>query len=313
MILDLDNGQGWDEAVDCGVRLLDSVTVEGWRRSTGWAKDQQVYFHMRFSRPFRGVSFAGDNLSEGSGEARGRMLYARFGYDATDGEPLLVKVALSGVSMAQARLNMEAECPGWDFGAVRRAARASWNRELSKIAIETRDESVRRIFYTALYHTMVAPSVFSDVDGSYRGADGQVHTDPGHTTYTTFSLWDTYRAAHPLLTLTQPERVPDLIRTMLDIDREQGKLPVWHLWGNETDCMVGNPAVPVVADALLKGFGGFDREEAYEAMKRAMERDDRGQDLYKKIRLYPLRVQRIGRLLPRIRHCRLVAGAGCAG
>lgn len=233
VILDLENGQGWDEPVDCGVHILDSVMVEGWRRSTGWAKDQYVYFHLRLSRPFCGVTFAGDSLSEGVGEVRGRTLYARFGYDATEGEPLLVKVALSGVSMAGARQNMEAECPGWDFEAVRRDARAAWNRELSKVAIETRDESVRRIFYTALYHMMIAPSVFSDVDGSYRGADGAIHTDPGHTTYTTFSLWDTYRAVHPLLTLTQPERVPDLIRTMLAIDREQDKLPVWHLWGNE--------------------------------------------------------------------------------
>ena len=287
VILDLENGQGWDEAVDCGVHVLDSVTVEGWRRSTGWAKDQRVYFHVRFSRPFRGVTFAGDSLTVGAAEARGRMLYARFGYDARDGEPLLVKVALSGVSMEGARRNLESECPGWDFEGVRRDARAAWNRELSKVAIETGDESVRRIFYTALYHTMIAPSVFSDVDGSYRGADGEVHADPGHTTYTTFSLWDTYRAAHPLLTLTQPERVPDLIRTMLAIDREQGKLPVWHLWGNETDCMVGNPAVPVVADAMLKGFGGFDREAAYDAMKRSMERDDRGQDLYKRYGYIP--------------------------
>ncbi len=287
VVLDLENGLGWDEAVDCGVRCIDSVSVEGWRRSSGWAKDQRVYFHLRFSRPFASVSFVGDSLSADGGEARGRHLYARFEYGAADGAPLLAKVALSAVSAENARLNMEAECPGWDFEAVRRAARAAWNRELAKIAIETEDRNVLRNFYTALYHTMIAPSVFSDANGDYRGADGAVHTAPGHTIYTTFSLWDTYRAAHPLMTVIHPERIPDLIGTMLRIYEEQGKLPVWHLWGNETDCMVGNPAVPVVADALLKGFGGFDRELAYEAMKQSSMRDDRGMDLYKKYGYIP--------------------------
>lgn len=287
VILDLVNGQGWDEAVDCGVRFLDSMTVEGWRRSEGWAADQRVFFHMRFSRPFAGCSFSGDSLTVGKNSARGRNLYARFEYGDAGREPLSVKVALSAVSAENARRNMEAECPGWDFEAVRAAARAAWNAELAKVRIETPDESVRRIFYTALYHTMIAPSVFSDVEGQYRGADGRVHDDPGHPVYTTFSLWDTYRAAHPLMTLIHPERVPDLVRTMLRIYDEQGKLPVWHLWGCETDCMVGNPAVPVVADALLKGFGGFDRAHAYEAMKRSSMRDDRGMDLYKKYGYIP--------------------------
>lgn len=287
VVLDLENGLGWDEAVNCGVRRLDSMTVEGWRRSTGWAKDQQVYFHLRFSRPFSSISFVGDSLSVADGEARGRHLYARFEYGAAGEEPLLAKVALSAVSAENARRNMDAECPGWDFAAVRRAAREAWNGELAKIAIETPDESVLRNFYTALYHTMIAPSVFSDADGAYCGADGEVHASPGHTVYTTFSLWDTYRAAHPLMTLIHPERIPDLIRTMLRIYEEQGKLPVWHLWGNETDCMVGNPSVPVVADAMLKGFGGFDPELAYDAMKRSLMRDDRGMDLYKKYGYIP--------------------------
>ena len=287
VVLDLENGLGWDEAVDCGVRLLDSLTVEGWRRSSGWARDQRVFFRLRFSRPFGACRFAGDSLAIDGDAAQGRMLYARFEFGDLGDEPLVAKVSLSAVSEENARANMEAECPGWDFDAVRRAARAAWNDELSKVRIETGDESVRRIFYTALYRTMVAPSLFSDVDGRYRGADGRVHDDPGHPVYTTFSLWDTYRAAHPLMTVIHPEKVPDMIGTMLLIDEQQGKLPVWHLWGNETDCMVGNPAVPVVADALLKGFGGFDREAAYEAMKRSSMRDDRGMDLYKKYGYIP--------------------------
>lgn len=287
VILDLENGQGWDEAVDCGVRILDSMTVEGWRHSEGWAKDQRVFFHIRFSRPFATYSISEEGMSLDGSPAQGRKLYARFAYGDAGREPLLVKTALSAVSAENARRNMETECPDWDFGAVRRAARAAWNGELSKVAIETSDETVRRVFYTALYHTMIAPSVFSDVGGDYRGADGRVHADPGHTVYTTFSLWDTYRAAHPLMTLVHPEKVPDLINTMLRISDEQGKLPVWHLMGNETDCMVGNPAVPVVADAILKGFGGFDPQRAYEAMKRSSMLDERGMDLYKKYGYIP--------------------------
>ncbi|WP_418990930.1 GH92 family glycosyl hydrolase [Alistipes sp.] len=287
VVLDLENGQGWDEAVDCGIRAVDSLSVEGWRRSTGWARDQRVYFHLEFSRPFSGCSFSGDSVSLEGGACRGRKLYARFDFADASVRPLLAKVALSAVSAENARRNLEAECPGWDFEAVRRAARERWNRELAKIRIETADPAVRRIFYTALYHTMIAPSVFSDTDGSYRGADGRVRRDTTFTCYTTFSLWDTYRAAHPLMTLIHPERVPDIINTMLHISDEQGKLPVWHLWGNETDCMVGNPAIPVVADALLKGFGGIDRAKAYEAMKRTAMGDERGLDLYKRYGYIP--------------------------
>lgn len=287
VVLDLENGQGWDEAVDCGIRVVDSLHVEGWRHSTGWARDQRVYFCMEFSRPFSGCSFSGDSVSLEDGVCRGRKLYARFDCDDAAARPLLVKTALSAVSVENARLNMAAECPGWDFGAVRRAARERWNRELSKIRIETSDPAVRRIFYTALYHTMIAPSVFSDVNGDYRGADGRIHRDTTSTVYTTFSLWDTYRAAHPLMTLIHPERVPDVVNTMLHIFDEQGKLPVWHLWGCETDCMVGNPAIPVVADALVKGFDGFDRDKAYEAMKRSAMLDERGLDLYKRYGYIP--------------------------
>ena len=285
VILDLENGQGWDESVDCGIRVVDSVTVEGWRRSKGWADDQRIFFLLQFSRPFVCVTFSGaDSLSSGFGQ--GKNLYGRFDFGSV-GEPLLAKAALSSVSEQNARMNMQAECPGWNFDAVRKSARGAWNRELSKIRIETADTVARKIFYTALFHTMVAPSVFSDADGEYRGADGKVHRDTTFTNYTTFSLWDTYRAAHPLMTLIHPERVPDIIQTMLHICEQQGKLPVWHLMGCETDCMVGNPAIPVVADAILKGFGGFDTECAYRAMKRSAMLDERGLDLYKEYGYIP--------------------------
>ena len=277
IVLDLENGQGWDRSTDCGITACSDRTVEGWRYSTGWADDQRVYFHAEFSKPFERIVFTGaDTLSADGRSARGRKLYGRFGFRTEENERITVKVGLSAVSAENARRNMQAECPGWDFEAVREATRRAWNGELSKIRIETADPAVRRIFYTALYHTMIAPSLFCDVNGDYRGADGAVRRDTTFTNYTTFSLWDTYRAAHPLLTLIHPEKIGDLINTMLRIHEQQGKLPVWHLMGCETDCMVGNPAIPVVADALLKGFGGFDRAKAYEAMKSSAMRDDRG-------------------------------------
>ena len=175
--------------------------------------------------------------------------------------------------------NLQAELPGWDFDATVDAATSAWDEELGKIAITTRDERIKRVFYTAFYHTMIAPSLFHDVNGDYRGADGKTRRDEGFVNYTTFSLWDTYRAAHPLATLVHPGRVNDFINPMLRVYLQQGKLPVWHLMGCETDCMVGNPAIPVVADAILKGFDGFDTRLALEAMRVSATRRERGIDL----------------------------------
>lgn len=267
IVFDLENGGCWDSPVKTYMAAVDSNTVEGYRWSTGWADDQRIYFVAEFSRPFDSFVLAGKD-----------GMYGRASFSTGDGEQVLLKVALSPVSIEGARANMKAELPGWDFDSVAAAADSAWNSELSKIRIETADPSVRKIFYTALYHTMIAPSVFCDVDGSYYGADNEVHPYEGFTDYTTFSLWDTYRAAMPLMTLIHQEKMPDIINTMLTVYRQQGKLPVWHLMGCETDCMVGNPGVMPVADAVLKGFGGFDRELAYEALKNSVLVPDRGQN-----------------------------------
>ncbi|GHU70935.1 hypothetical protein FACS189413_11970 [Bacteroidia bacterium] len=197
-------------------------------------------------------------------------------FDTANGEPVYVKVALSPVSIENAKRNMQAELPGWDFEQAATGAGETWNRELNKIQIQTADASVKKVFYTAMYHTMVAPSVFCDVNRDYRGADGKIHTGASFVNHTTFSLWDTYRAAQPLMTIIYPEKINDIINTMLHIYKEQGKLPVWHLMGCETDCMVGNPAVSIVADACLKDFDGFDKNLAYEAMKASSMLDERG-------------------------------------
>ena len=205
--------------------------------------------------------------------------YARVNFDLAEGEKVMLKVAISPVDIDGAKANMAAELPGWDFEKTREAARTAWNRELSKIRIETEDVDERTIFYTALYHTMIQPSEFCDVNGDYRGADGDIHRNNDFKTYTTFSLWDTYRAAMPLMTVIHPEKIRDIARTMMKIHEEQGKLPVWHLWGNETDCMVGNPGVIALADILVKDFEGFDKELAYNALRESEMRPDRGQDI----------------------------------
>ena len=280
VVFDLENGGCWDKATDTGFRFSDDSTrIAGWRCSTGWAKNQEVYFVAEFSKPAKGISYLQPGEIDDSKMPRIAARYARVDFDTAEGEQVLVKVALSPVSIEGAKANLAAELPGWDFDATAAAADKAWNDELSKVKIETEDETSKRIFYTALYHTMVAPSLFCDVNGDYRGADGKVHENPGRDTYTTFSLWDTYRAAMPLMTVLHPERMPDIIQTMLHIADEQGRLPVWHLWGNETDCMVGNPGIVAVADAIVKGIGGFDREKAFETIRKTAMNPDRGNGL----------------------------------
>ena len=274
VIFDLENGGCWDKATETHIEPSGDSRLVGWRYSTGWAKDQRVWFVAEFSRPFTSFEQVGEH-------------YARVNFATAEGEQLMLKVALSPVSIEGAEANLAAELPGWDFDATAAAADAAWNAQLAKVKVTTQDEVARRIFYTGLYHTMVAPSEFCDENGDYRGADGAVHRNPGHTTYTTFSLWDTYRAAMPLMTILHPDRMPDIVNTMLAIADEQGRLPVWHLWGNETDCMVGNPGIPVVADAIVKGIGGFDRERAFEAIRRTAMNPDRGNGLRMKYGYIP--------------------------
>lgn len=269
--LNLAQGIGWDKMTSCKFKQESDKTITGFRMSEGWAKDQRVYFVAEFSEPVK--------LEENERDTIGIFSVA------STSQPLLVKVGISAVSVENARENIQQELPGWNFASVVAKANADWNRELSKIAIKTQDERAKRIFYTALYHTMIAPSVFSDVNGEYRGADGKTHKGD-FTDYTTFSLWDTYRAAFPLMTLIQPEMQRDLAETMLHIFKQQGKLPVWHLMGNETDCMVGNPGIPVLVDIALKGFN-VDKKAVFEAVKASAMRDERGMGLLKKYGYIP--------------------------
>lgn len=270
IVIDLMNGGCWDRPMDTYVEVVDPATgqpaedgtaLRGYRFSRGWASDQKIYFYAEFSEPFTELEVIKRNVQIWQNEFKQMPAYIHAHF--ADSDQVLLKVALSPVSMQGAYENMQCELPGWDFDSVKNTATKAWNDELSKIRIKTKDDEARKIFYTALYHTMIAPSEFCDVDGS---------------TYTTFSLWDTYRAAMPLYSIFQLERYTDFINSMLAIHKEQGRLPVWHLHGCETDCMVGNPGIPPVADAIVKGIQGIDCEQAFDALKVTAMRPERGQD-----------------------------------
>ncbi len=269
--LNLKQGIGWDKMTKCQLTQENPTTVSGYRLSEGWAKDQRVYFVAEFSRAVKLQEMQADSVGVFSFD------------DAT--KPLLVRVGISAVSVDNAKANLRAEIKDWNFDRVAQEADAAWNDELGKIKVETPSLDDKTIFYTGLYHTMIAPSVFSDVNGQYRGSDGKIYQGD-FVNYTTLSLWDTYRAAHPLMTIIHPEKQRDIAQTFLHIFQQQGKLPVWHLVGNETDCMVGNPGIPVLADIVLKGFD-VDKKAAYQAMRTSSLLDERSLDNLKKFGYIP--------------------------
>jgi predicted alpha-1,2-mannosidase len=270
-----------DKVIDSGLRITGGTSVVGWRRSEAWAKNQIVYFAAEFSKPFTswGVASNGQIL-EGLREVRGQNVKAFFTFDASSGAPILVKVGLSAVSVEGARKNLSAELNHWDFDRVRTDAWRAWNTELNRIQVTGGAEAQRKNFYTALYHAMTTPNLFMDVDGQYLGRDFKIHQSEGFKNYTVFSLWDTFRAAHPLYTVIDQKRTVDFIRTFLAQYEQGGRLPVWELAANETDTMIGYHAVSVIADAAAKGINGFDKEEALEAMKHSAELRHFGLDSY---------------------------------
>ena len=266
LALDLSQCIGWDKLNDCLLTQETATRLTGFRRSNGWAADRRIYFSIDFSQP----------VTVHRLDSMERVVVSV----ADNTKPLLVKVALSPVSIDKAKLNMQAELAGWDFNAAVKQADEAWNRELARIEIQTNDRTKKRVFYTAMYHLMTSCSKFNDVDCEYRGADGKVHK-ADFTNYTTLSLWDTYRAAHPLMTVAFPEMQRDFAQTFLNIYKQQGRLPVWHLMGSETDCMVGNPGAIVLADLTMKGFVE-DKELALEALKATQMKDIRSLGLLKK-------------------------------
>lgn len=265
LALDLSQCIGWDKLNDCLLTQESATRLTGFRRSNGWAADRRIYFSIDFSQP----------VTVHRLDSMERVVVSV----ADNTKPLLVKVALSPVNIDKAKLNMQAELAGWDFDAAVKSADEAWNRELARIEIQTNDRTKKRVFYTAMYHLMTSCSKFNDVDREYRGADGKVHK-ADFTNYTTLSLWDTYRAAHPLMTVAFPEMQRDFAQTFLNIYKQQGRLPVWHLMGSETDCMVGNPGAIVLADLTMKGFVE-DKELALEALKATQMKNIRSLGLLK--------------------------------
>jgi predicted alpha-1,2-mannosidase len=279
ILLDL---QHRDPVLDSSLRVVGPTEIEGMRRSRSWAQDQRLYFVARFSRPFDAEIAVDDVLRPDLREAVGRNLKVVLRYHTRDGEAVLVKVGLSAVDVEGARRNLDAEVPGWDFDGTREAARKEWRAALGRVDVKGGSDAQRQVFYTALYHAMLAPNLYMDVDGRYRGTDGQVHRGEGFEYYTVFSLWDTFRAQHPLLVLLEPRRTRDFIETFLRQHEQGGHLPVWELSANETWCMIGYHAVSVIADAFLKDIRGFDAGQALDAMVAAADSDRYGLTQYRR-------------------------------
>ncbi|MBS1943802.1 MAG: GH92 family glycosyl hydrolase, partial [Bacteroidetes bacterium] len=256
-----------DRLLASSIKQTGPGEISGERRSSSWARDQRLFYCIRFSTPV-GLE---KSLSDSS--------VAVITLPAGNG-PVVVKVGISAVSMEGARKNLEAEVPGWDFDAVRKQAEAAWDKELGRIEVLGGEPEQQRIFYTALYHSLMVPYIINDADGKYRGFDGKVH-GAKHDVYTVFSLWDTFRAEHPLFTILEPERTNDFIKTFLLQYQQSGRLPVWELWGNETDCMIGYHSASVIADAYAKGIRGYDAELALKAMVASAMRNEPGLNAYR--------------------------------
>ncbi len=278
--LDLGYSRNWDATKATYLEVINDTTIVGYRKSTGWARDQRVFFYSVFSKPIVDLELWAEGASIEASAAEGKNVKAVFRFDLTTNDrEVMVKTALSSVSIANARDNLESEQEGFNFEEVRISAREVWQQQLKKIRIET-DVDNKVQFYTAMYHSMLAPITFSDINGQVRGADGATYQND-YTRYSIFSLWDTFRAWHPLSTLIHQDRVPDMLMSLFAHYEESGKLPVWEFHGNETDMMLGYHAVPVLADALLKGIPGIDPEEVYQAMKASAMQDKFQIDIYK--------------------------------
>ena len=287
LILDLGHHINWDHPTSTMIEVKSDTVVRGFRHSTGWAKDQRLFFTMSFSQPIQSYQLADSTSLVDGSKNNGKQTKAQFFFEPLDdSEPLQIKVSLSSANLEGAT-EAQKEIADWNFERVKEKAATVWAGTLDKIQIETESDEGRMNFYTALYHTNLAPVLFSDANGNYKGPNNQVNQSPQGDRYDIFSLWDTFRAAHPLFTILQPNRVDDMMRSILAHYEESGILPVWSLLGNETNTMTGYHAVPVLTDAYLKGFTGFDPEKAYEAMKKSAMQSIRGTDHYREFGYIP--------------------------
>ena len=284
VIVDLEHR---DKVIDSELEVLNDSTIRGYRLSSSWADSQFVYFYARFSEPFKETLIRNEGENKPGQKVSGKAIKAALKFGNMGGKTLQVKVGISAVDTAGARKNQEAENPGWDFDTVHQKARNQWNQELSKIRAEGGRKEDRVKFYTGLYHAFLSPDIYSDVDGRYRGHDGQIHQVDNTDIYTVYSLWDTFRATHPLFTLTQQERTNDFIRTFLNIYEQGGQLPVWELSAHESFVMIGYHAIPVIADAYMKGIRDYDTDKALKAMKHSAQLDHFGLKWYRQLGYIP--------------------------
>ena len=279
VILDLNHR---DSLVEGDITVTGDNEISGLRHSHGWAENQYLYYVIQFSRPFKKFGIVkGKTLTEGARSGEGKVLKAYVSFETQEGDVIYAKVGISAVSVDGARRNLEAEQKGWQFDELVSATKAAWNKELGKIDLESTDRSVTRTFYSAFYHAMIAPNIYQDVDGQYRGRDLKVHTTKDFNYYTVFSLWDTYRAEHPLLTLIDKKRSSDFVNTFITEYEQGGRLPVWELSACETNCMIGYHSVPVITEAYMKGVTSFDANKVFEAMKHSAMEDRNGLKDYK--------------------------------
>ena len=264
ILIDLREGNG-SNAYDSYIRKIDDYTVEGYRYVRGWSPSRKVYFVLKSDKKIEQFTAYDDNTPKPWNQLKVASVKSVLTFG--NAKEVKIKVSLSSVSCANALMNLQAELSHWDFDKTVKMSADRWNKQLARMSVETDNEPAKRIFYTAHYHTMIAPTLYCDVNGEYRGMNDMIYTDPKKANYTTLSLWDTYRALHPLMTIVQPEMVDNVVNSMLSIYRQQDKLPIWPLMSGETNQMPGYSSVPVIADAYLKGFTGFDAEEALQAMK----------------------------------------------
>jgi predicted alpha-1,2-mannosidase len=283
IVIDLKESVVTEEILSSEIKIENDYAISGLRRSSGWANDQYVYFYAEFSEPFKAFGIVEDGVPRpGEKSAKGKNLKAWFDFSTDARTVILVKVGISAVDASGAKNNLLAEIPSWNFDSVKRVTQSKWIKQLEKIQIEGGSDVQKEVFYTALYHTMLAPNLYTDVDGRYRGHNLRKHKSKGFNMYTVFSLWDTFRALHPLFTIVERERTNDFILSMLDMYKKGGLLPVWELAANETNCMIGYHAVPVIVDAYVKGINDFDAKLALQAMQASANANQFGLNEYKK-------------------------------
>ena len=285
VVINLGFAINWDKSIETFLKVEDEHTISGYRNSTGWAKNQKVFFVAKFSKPIVNYKLYADGNTTDKDLVKGIKTSTQLFFDGAKNKELLAKVALSSVSVENAKDNLDAKEE--TFETTKSEAETLWNSALSQIVVETPTDSLKTIFYTSLYHAQLAPVTFSDKNGQFRLENDSIVTAKNYTAYSTLSLWDTFRAEHPLLTLIAPDRVSDMVNSMLAFYDTKKILPVWTLYGNETNTMTGYHSIPVIVDAYQKGIRGFDAEKAYEAMKNTMMQDDRGLIYYKKYGFIP--------------------------